>query len=230
MSRSPVLRPADVRALLRLSHEVHSTVDPADRKARMVAGLCRLLEACAGALALARVDNDGRRVTISLTENGKTTGRLREVLAQGRPPEQLHHASKRDCADGEWLPASRYGKRQLYHSLWCPAAGGDAWFVGCLAFTRERSAFSPHHRLILHVAHLEMNWVYHGDLLLASRSAEALTPRQRQTLQYLLAGHSEKQIAAQLGLSTNTVHHYVKAIHRHFRVSSRSELLALWLH
>jgi DNA-binding CsgD family transcriptional regulator len=48
-------------------------------------------------------------------------------------------------------------------------------------------------------------------------------------LQLLLAGHSEKEVARRLGVSRNTVHHYVKAIHRHFRVSSRSELLARWV-
>ena len=36
-------------------------------------------------------------------------------------------------------------------------------------------------------------------------------------------------LAARLSLSPNTVHHYIKAIHRHFRVSSRSELLARWV-
>ena len=53
-----------------------------------------------------------------------------------------------------------------------------------------------------------------------------LTPRHVQTLQRLLAGDSEKQIARHLGVSHHTVHVYVKALYRHFDVSSRGELLA----
>ena len=53
-----------------------------------------------------------------------------------------------------------------------------------------------------------------------------LSPRLRQTLQHLLAGDSEKQVAGKLGLSRHTVHIYVKSLYRHFEVNSRGELLA----
>ncbi len=53
-----------------------------------------------------------------------------------------------------------------------------------------------------------------------------LAPRVRQTLEYLLAGDSEKQIAARMGVSPHTVHCYVKALYRSYEVSSRGELLA----
>jgi DNA-binding NarL/FixJ family response regulator len=53
-----------------------------------------------------------------------------------------------------------------------------------------------------------------------------LSPRMRQTLDRLLAGDSEKQIAHRMGLSRHTVHVYVKAIYRGFSVSSRGELLS----
>jgi DNA-binding NtrC family response regulator len=55
---------------------------------------------------------------------------------------------------------------------------------------------------------------------------EGLSPRMQQTLECLLAGASEKEVAAKLGLSSHTVHDYVKKLYRHFRVSSRAELLA----
>src|SRR5687768_8890560 len=53
-----------------------------------------------------------------------------------------------------------------------------------------------------------------------------LSPRLRQTLQRLLAGDSEKQVARHLALSKNTVHVYVKALYREYNVNSRGELLA----
>jgi len=57
----------------------------------------------------------------------------------------------------------------------------------------------------------------------------ALSPRLRQTLQCLLAGDSEKQIAAKLEVSRHTVHVYVKGLYRRFGASSRAELLAKWV-
>jgi DNA-binding CsgD family transcriptional regulator len=54
-----------------------------------------------------------------------------------------------------------------------------------------------------------------------------LSPRPRQTLMFLLSGDSEKQVALRMGISRHTVHEYVVAIYKHFRVSSRAELLAL---
>lgn len=54
----------------------------------------------------------------------------------------------------------------------------------------------------------------------------ALPPRLRQVLSLLARGRSEKQVAAQLGLSLHTVHDYVKGLHRRLGVQSRGELLA----
>lgn len=51
----------------------------------------------------------------------------------------------------------------------------------------------------------------------------------RQTLQNLPGGHTEKEIAKKMRLSPNTVHHHVKALYKHFDVSSRGELLARWV-
>jgi DNA-binding NarL/FixJ family response regulator len=59
-----------------------------------------------------------------------------------------------------------------------------------------------------------------------ARDMPSLSPRMQQTLQRLLVGDSEKQIARQLGVSRHTIHVYVKAIYKGFGVSSRGELLA----
>jgi DNA-binding NarL/FixJ family response regulator len=56
-----------------------------------------------------------------------------------------------------------------------------------------------------------------------------LSRRLRQTLDLLLAGEGEKQIALKLTLSPHTVHDYVKAVYRLFGVNTRAELLALWV-
>ncbi len=56
-----------------------------------------------------------------------------------------------------------------------------------------------------------------------------LPPRLRQTLTSLLSGASEKQIAHTMNLSQHTIHVYVKQIYKHYKVSSRGELLARWV-
>jgi DNA-binding NarL/FixJ family response regulator len=57
-------------------------------------------------------------------------------------------------------------------------------------------------------------------------SFEEMPSRQRQTLELLLEGKSEKEAAHQLGISRNTLHIYVRALYKRFSVSSRGELLA----
>jgi DNA-binding CsgD family transcriptional regulator len=56
--------------------------------------------------------------------------------------------------------------------------------------------------------------------------AVGLSPRMRQTLEALMAGDSEKQIAIKLKVSQHTVHVYVKKLYKRFGANSRGELLA----
>jgi DNA-binding NarL/FixJ family response regulator len=60
-------------------------------------------------------------------------------------------------------------------------------------------------------------------------SGTSLPPRMKQTLERLLTGDSEKEIAARLSVSRNTVHTYVVKLYQHYNVSSRAELLAKFL-
>jgi DNA-binding CsgD family transcriptional regulator len=62
-----------------------------------------------------------------------------------------------------------------------------------------------------------------------SLTTEPLSPRQRQTLELLLSGNAEKEIATHLAISRHTVHVYVKSIYKIFGVCSRGELLARWV-
>ena len=48
----------------------------------------------------------------------------------------------------------------------------------------------------------------------------------KETLQHLLAGDSEKEVAAKLNLSPHTVHIHVKKLYKRLDVSSRAELMA----
>ncbi|HEV8379373.1 MAG TPA: helix-turn-helix transcriptional regulator [Tepidisphaeraceae bacterium] len=53
-----------------------------------------------------------------------------------------------------------------------------------------------------------------------------LSNRMKDTLQHLLSGDSEKEVAGKLGLSQHTVHIHVKNLYKRLGVSSRGELMA----
>jgi DNA-binding CsgD family transcriptional regulator len=59
--------------------------------------------------------------------------------------------------------------------------------------------------------------------------ARSLPSREREALEFLLAGRSEKEAAHLMRLSVHTVHTYAKSLYRRFGVESRSELLAKWV-
>jgi DNA-binding NarL/FixJ family response regulator len=61
---------------------------------------------------------------------------------------------------------------------------------------------------------------------LASNLTNGLSPRMRDTLQLLLAGDSEKEVAGKLKLSPHTVHIHVKNLYKRLSVCSRAELMA----
>ena len=82
------------------------------------------------------------------------------------------------------------------------------------------------HRLV-RLFHVELGRLWKRDVLRQAEDANSeLPPRLAQTLEELLVGSSEKQIAMKLDLSRHTIHNYVKALHQRFGVSSRGELLA----
>jgi DNA-binding NarL/FixJ family response regulator len=57
----------------------------------------------------------------------------------------------------------------------------------------------------------------------APASTEQLTPRQREVLQWLVRGKSNKEIADLLGMAENTVRVHVAAILRYLDVKNRTE-------
>jgi len=61
---------------------------------------------------------------------------------------------------------------------------------------------------------------------LSSYLTVGLSKRMKDTLQHLLAGDSEKEVAAKLGLSQHTIHIHVKNLYKRLAVCSRAELMA----
>jgi DNA-binding NarL/FixJ family response regulator len=55
---------------------------------------------------------------------------------------------------------------------------------------------------------------------------DALSPREREVLDYLARGYLYKEIAAELAISYDTVHTYVRRIYEKLQVHSRTEAVA----
>lgn len=91
----------------------------------------------------------------------------------------------------------------------------------------QSQPFTPSDHRLLRLLHAELGRFWREDVLAQTADpARTLAPRLRQTLELLVQGLSEKQIAFQLKISPHTVHNYVKALHQRFKVSSRGELIA----
>ena len=55
-----------------------------------------------------------------------------------------------------------------------------------------------------------------------------MTVRQREVLQLLMAGHTNKEIAAKLGIAPATVKLHVAAVLKAVDVNTREDLIGLW--
>ena len=88
--------------------------------------------------------------------------------------------------------------------------------------------FTPRDVASLDLCHSALAWLYRTEE--KHRPVDTtLSPRLNQTLTFLMTGKGEKEIAELTALSIHTIHDYVKALYRHFHVSSRSELLARFI-
>ncbi|MDX2037754.1 MAG: LuxR C-terminal-related transcriptional regulator [Isosphaeraceae bacterium] len=106
--------------------------------------------------------------------------------------------------------------------------GGGGLAVSPNRFASQRP-FSARHLATMRLLMSELGR-HLGKRLSTHRDPIArLSPRLRETLDALLEGDGEKQVALRLGIRTSTVREYVQAIYRHFGVNSRPELMAYFL-
>ena len=89
----------------------------------------------------------------------------------------------------------------------------------------DRRPFGQREQRVTHLFHTELGRLWDHKELPTPDPCEGLSPRMRQIVRLLRAGHSEKEIAAKTALSPHTVHDYVKRLHIHFDVSNRAGLM-----
>jgi DNA-binding CsgD family transcriptional regulator len=131
-------------------------------------------------------------------------------------------------------------EKSEYHALRMSLGMEDLLFSQRETASRLATfSFSPHREpgepyftgrdsKLLRLLHDELSLLA-GNVLSDGQDAALidLSPRLRQTLTWLLCGDSEKEVALRMGLSRHTVHEYVVALYRYFRVNSRAGLMAL---
>ena len=256
MGHSQQVRLRDLRDVYRLIGECQDVgADPVEWRRTMLDGVCRLVDAPLGMGGEGRWVGPGRRFEFiwgpmnigpfdpkglrfwaehsrtNLTDNDPIFGPLSRVRAPlvTRSREQL-------LEDREWYRCplcatvrEALGFDHAVFSGYGLAGPGEVNMIS-LARTPGDRSFSARERRLLHIFHHELGPLIGGRLARGRNgAAKPLSPRMRQTLDRLLEGDGEKQVARQLGLSLPTVHQYVTELYRRYNVSSRAELMARWV-
>lgn len=250
---SKSLKADEIRRLLKLVHELHPLPTGGEgRRERMIRELCLLTGAAGGESAVVRADGTDVQLlsSVAVGSDGRSRGGLLVARIDGRDvtdPALLRLLAtargrrgsvdttvtkvRRDLVDDRaWYRSPfvtefrhRVGLDDGVYSI-RPAGPGRVAVI-CLARPwGSTKAMGDYESLITQLLHSETGWVYdeppgQGDL----------SPRQRDCLQRLLKGTSERQIATDLGLSPHTVHVHVKALYREMGVSTRAELMARFI-
>lgn len=143
---------------------------------------------------------------------------------------------------GELVDMRGFRRAESYRRFWLPHGIGDRLYgavpVGaecesyfCIDRAHSHRPFSGREAALLEHA-LAGTGRLHRELMLSyglGPSNEPLSPVLRGVLRHLLTGLGEKEIAGRLRISVGTLHQYVVALFRHFRVASRAALASLWL-
>jgi DNA-binding CsgD family transcriptional regulator len=242
----------DVREMMRLLRaSVDLAGDTAATAEFLLTGMLRVLGASAGGYILSSdfrpegaagvvrgvtvgFDGDARRRMRDayFERGGQIDVAIARKMARGRPAAGATEAHLRRelVADAEWQRSSTVEElvrpARLGESINSARGleGPDLVDSFCLFRDEGERPFAEEDRNLVELFHAELEPLFTAQVV-----GPTLSRRQRETLQALVEGASDKQIAARLGLSVHTVHHYVTALYRAYGVGGRGELMALLL-
>jgi len=245
---------ADARAILRLlGKALASRGTISERRIELVRGLAALIDADVWNWHHTRFYENGRCVPLSALDGGYANDQQRALLFQcvvhpdsevmlNKPMSaesvRLGHVTR---TRRDLVPDPQWYNSDVYRAYRAPSGLDDAIFsvyqlgndtVSGIGFHRRAGAppFGDRERCIVHLVLSEIEWLHRaGADVPAAESDSATTPRQNAILLMLLSGDSPKQIARKLRLSVHTVNDHMKALHKHFNVSTRGELLSKFI-
>jgi DNA-binding CsgD family transcriptional regulator len=245
------LRTEDVRALLRLVGECREILETGERPStHFLRGIARLTRSeiaiqmsAVGMVAGAKpvfvevhdvgwaTDADRDRVYRYYTSQPVDADPFNASLLK-TPGEQVTLTRSNAMADHAWA------RTEVRNDLHRPSGIDDSLLslarrermgeVRVIALKRalNEKPYGEAEREILDLAHTECGGLIEAPPQKHAPLAGAWSPREKETLDLLLTGASEKSVAATLRLSPHTVHDYVKAIYKRMGVASRAELMA----
>lgn len=243
------LKLSDVRKAFRLVGEVRELgSDPQRWRPHMVLALRKLVNAdvvVSSEIHFRKLKTTGKMKVFDIGWGSEPDGKVWQInteredeepenfwLAMATPVErrQDEPTGDEDDGDAELVPVRPtqdvHGGRYLILSQYGLPHAGVVDQLGLHRAWDDEPFTTAEHKLV-RLFHVELGRLWKKDAIRRAKDpATALPPRLTQTLNELLAGSSEKQIAHKLELSRHTIHNYVKALHQRFGVSSRGELLA----
>jgi DNA-binding CsgD family transcriptional regulator len=258
MGKSQHIHEHDVKAMLNLMGQLANLpADAATRTEHAMKGIAGLVGADFGFSTRFRSSGPGKQVQpYAILSHGWTTEQLAEgicVAAVDPFHDYVNDDMQVDGPRNGWpfvlvtdrLERDRARRRAEHSEQFSAAMGGDLGMAvihpatseghfATLALVRADSDRRPFTDREVQIARLMWGATefLHRKPLAAVEDklwGTQLSPRLSQVLEGLRQGLSIKQVAHRLGLSIHTVHDYTKDLYRRFGVSSRGELLALWL-
>ncbi len=227
------VRTDDVRQLFRLSEECREFHDAGERREHFLVTMARLARAPVAIDGLFVMHGAAPRISEvrDVGWSGPDRNRIYEHIASnpfGHDPlvqsvmERLEGECVVTAARQDAMCTHDWERSELRNELHRPARvddslvsvmrGQTAGEIHAVVLKRAwgELAFDAEDRDLLHLAHTELAWIFRAAPASSPWVAAEFSPRERQTLDLLLTGESEKRIAARLGLSGHTVHEYVK--------------------
>jgi DNA-binding CsgD family transcriptional regulator len=244
---------ATVRRLLRLQWEIAEISGAVAQSRHLIDDLCQIVGADGGGMGLStdfRPGGSGRLLRhytsgfAAANDSELVVDRLEPTTALDPAIQSLmHHAHRGTVTLGRRELAS---DREWYQSGYvndiCRLAGIDDVIYSIVPGPTKGSVFGvalyrqwggrpfgSAERDLVHLFQEESLKVHQLIYRDALPPKVRLSPRLAETLQGLLDGLAEKEIAARMEISIHTVHGFVKEIYLRFGVRSRPQLLSLFM-
>lgn len=250
MGQGEAILECDARRIVRLVGDVAAIGGslPVKRSALMN-GLALLVGADAWSWIISRAaDNDNNPAMAAYLHGGisqEQVGRRIQIMQDRTAPpveyaklNQLRHTHKHFTRGWDQLvtPEEWYGSQNrerldaagFEHVLYSVRIlDNDGFFSGISLERRPgQPNFSARERRMVHITTGEIDWLhFNPSLSQPTFQVRQLSPRLRTVLTLFCEGNSPKQIAMTLGLSANTIPGYMKALYKHFGVTTQTELL-----
>jgi DNA-binding CsgD family transcriptional regulator len=241
------IRASDVRRLLQLQGEIFEIRDLVERSHHMIDGICALIGASGGGVALSEdfhprgmgslvemytsgfaAAGDGQIVVGELQPSTARDPAISSLMNRWESTGSMTLRRRELASDTTWYRSDYVNlinrASGIDDSLYTIIPGPTPGSVFGMGFYRQwgQRPFNEDERDLVDAFQQGAAGIHRSIF-----GHVRLSPRLKQTLDGLLEGLSEKEIAARLRISVHTVHDYVKTLHVRFRVSSRAQLVAV---